>query len=108
VPYLQPTSAEFHIHTMTLTSARQAHGKGKAILHAFGKETSFSELSYTYPLKLLSPKLPSDGIPVSIVYILSYGGGLVPGDKLDLEVEVGAGASLMVLTQAILQVLVTR
>lgn len=85
-----------------MSTLTRAYGKGKAVLHAFGKETSFSELSYTYPLKLLSPKLPSDGNPVSIVYILSYGGGLVPGDMLDLEIEVGAGASLMLLTQAIM------
>lgn len=80
--------------------AKWAHGKGKAALHAFGKEASFSELSYTYPLKLLSPRLPSNGNPVSILYILSYGGGLVPGDKIDLEIDVGAGASLLLLTQA--------
>ena len=81
-------------------SLRQLHGQGKAILHAFGKETRFSELSYTYPLKLLSPRLPSNGThPVSIAYILSYGGGLVPGDRIDLEVEVGPGAALVLLTQ---------
>lgn len=75
-------------------------GKGKAIVHAFGTEAIFSELSYTYPLKLISPKLPSSGTyPTAVAYILSYGGGLVPGDRIEVELEVGKGAALVILTQ---------
>ncbi|KAG8219719.1 hypothetical protein J3R82DRAFT_687 [Butyriboletus roseoflavus] len=39
----------------------------------------------TYPLKLLSPKLAQD--IVAIVYVLSYGGGLVNGDHVKLNVD---------------------
>lgn len=38
-------------------------------------------------------------MPVGIAYMLSYGGGLVGGDRIELEVDVGEGAALMLLTQ---------
>lgn len=77
-----------------------AHGKGRAILHRSADEVTFSELSYRYPLKLLSPRtFASDDVPLAIAYILSYGGGLVSGDKIELDVEVGTGSALMLLTQ---------
>jgi len=58
---------------------------------------TFPRLSYTYPLKLLS--LTSAEHPAAIVYVLSYGGGLVGGDEVGLEVAVRQGASLMLLSQ---------
>ena len=58
---------------------------------------TFTQLSCTYPLKLLSPKSKEDS--AAIVYVLSYGGGLVGGDEVSLEVGVREGASLMLLSQ---------
>ena len=58
---------------------------------------TFTQLSCTYPLKLLSPRSKEDS--VAIVYVLSYGGGLVGGDEVELEVGVREGASLMLLSQ---------
>ena len=58
---------------------------------------TFSQLSYTYPLKLLSPRSKEDS--VAIVYVLSYGGGLVGGDEVSLDIGVREGASLMLLSQ---------
>ena len=58
---------------------------------------TFVQLSCTYPLKLLSPRSKEDS--VAIVYVLSYGGGLVGGDEVELEVEVKEAASLMLLSQ---------
>lgn len=77
------------------------HGKGRAVLSALADEAVFSELSYRYPLKLLSPRTYSTpgGIPAAIAYMLSYGGGLVSGDVIELEVSVGSGTALMLLTQ---------
>lgn len=74
------------------------HGKGTAILRANGSEAMFTNLSYTYPLKILSPQA-SSSIPVGIAYVVSYGGGLVSGDRIDLEVDVGEGAYFVLLTQ---------
>lgn len=33
------------------------------------------------------------------MYMVTYGGGLVGGDKIELQVEVGPGAKLLMLTQ---------
>jgi urease accessory protein UreH len=81
-----------------LVPRQAAHGKGRAVLHAYGMEAIFSELSYQYPLKLLSPDTHAD-IPLAIAYILSYGGGLVSGDRIELDVDVGLHSMLMLLTQ---------
>lgn len=77
---------------------KSIHGTGRAVLRAFGRDAVFSELSYTYPLKLVSPKI-ADAKPVAIAYILSYGGGLISGDEIDITFEVAAGAVLLLLTQ---------
>lgn len=59
----------------------------------------FSELSCTYPLKLLSPKTAQDRL--AIVYMLTYGGGLVGGDSISLFVDIGPGSTLILLSQVI-------
>lgn len=73
-------------------------GEGKIIVE-FDPDRghAFTQLSSTYPLKLLSPRGRGDS--VAIVYVLSYGGGLVGGDEVELEVDVREGASLMLLSQ---------
>ncbi|KAF8327896.1 uncharacterized protein EI90DRAFT_3066243 [Cantharellus anzutake] len=76
-----------------------AYGKGKAHVNSHGRnEAYFSILSYQYPLKLLSPVSHAE-IPLATAYILSYGGGLVSGDRIELNVQVGKGCALMLLTQ---------
>lgn len=74
------------------------HGSGKAAVRAFGTEAVFSELSYSYPLKLVSPTIASHAA-VAITYVLSYGGGLISGDRIDMRVEVNERAMLVMLTQ---------
>ncbi|SYW75666.1 uncharacterized protein UBRO2_00821 [Ustilago bromivora] len=44
----------------------------------------------------------------SVMYILGYGGGLVSGDSVDLDVDVGSGCSLLILTQGSTKVFKTR
>ena len=55
-----------------------------------------SELSSAYPLKLLSPYIHDR---TALIYLMTYGGGLVGGDEIDLVVEVQSGAGLMLLSQ---------
>lgn len=60
-------------------------------------------LNYQYPLKLISPA-PSrtEENPhhlVHTVYLLTYGGGLVAGDAIDLSVTVEQSTRLILLTQ---------
>ncbi|KAK6439356.1 hypothetical protein LTR95_004444 [Oleoguttula sp. CCFEE 5521] len=59
--------------------------------------------SYQYPLKLVSPSpshLPDEAQTlVHTVYLLTYGGGLVAGDAIDLHVTLDATTRLVLLTQ---------
>jgi urease accessory protein len=72
-------------------------GGGRIVSRPHGSTVVFSELSSTYPLKLISPRIAQDG--VALVYILSYGGGLVGGDHVKLSVDVGSGTVLVLLSQ---------
>ncbi|KII93817.1 hypothetical protein PLICRDRAFT_100435 [Plicaturopsis crispa FD-325 SS-3] len=72
-------------------------GDGRVVLRAHGPTAAFTELSYTYPLKLLSPRSVQDRI--AVLYALTYGGGLVGGDRVNLSINVGADTVLVSLTQ---------
>lgn len=83
---------------MTSTMARLDVGVGRIVLRSDGSSVTFSELSSSYPLKLLSPHaaLPN----VALLYIMSYGGGLVGGDCIQLSMDLHQGCILVALTQA--------
>jgi urease accessory protein len=72
-------------------------GKGHIVLSRFGETQVISTLSFQYPLKLISPRLP--GQPCTSVFMMSYGGGLVGGDQIDLSVIVQRDSKLALLTQ---------
>lgn len=55
-------------------------------------------MTYQYPLKLISPS-PSATQPSTLVFLLSYGGGLVAGDSVNLSVHVQSKAKLTIATQ---------
>ncbi len=78
-------------------------GIGQISLQSHGQEAVFSRLSYSYPLKLLSPKVAQPNL--AVVYVLSYGGGLVGGDHIKLSVNVERHAILVMLTQVSIFVL---
>jgi len=89
---------------VALPLRKALHGSGRAVVHAYGETTHFSELSFTYPLKLIAPRIiTSPGQEAaqrtSLLYVLSYGGGLVGGDKIVLDIHVGANTKLVALTQ---------
>jgi urease accessory protein len=56
---------------------------------------------YQYPLKLIAPKphSSSDDKHVTIAFLLTYGGGLVGGDQINLKIELHAATRLALLTQ---------
>lgn len=71
---------------------------------------TFSALSYSYPLKLLPSaphhldpsSLPSDRLStttVPLLFILTYGGGLVAGDEISISIRLDSGTRLTVVTQ---------
>lgn len=72
-------------------------GVGRVVLRSHGSDAVFSELSYKYPLKLLSPQIHEK--KTAVLYVLSYGGGLVGGDTVRLSVEVYDASVLVMLTQ---------
>ncbi|KAJ7487465.1 UreD urease accessory protein-domain-containing protein [Mycena galericulata] len=77
--------------------AATAAGSGRITLALHGSDAVFSELSSTYPLKLLSPRIHRVGLAVA--YIITYGGGLVSGDCISLSIQVDSGAILVLLSQ---------
>jgi len=73
-------------------------GKGHLVLSRAGEKGQvLSTLSFQYPLKLISPRLPLQ--PCTSVFMMSYGGGLVGGDQIELTVDVERGCKLSLLTQ---------
>lgn len=80
------------------------HGNITAQIHS--NRVVFPVLSYTYPLKLLSPRLQQDG--VAIVYMITYGGGLVSGDCISLSVNIEQDAQLVFLSQGSTKVFKAR
>ncbi|KAN0061867.1 hypothetical protein ACQY0O_005861 [Thecaphora frezii] len=122
------------------TRTEQFTGEGLAVLrsHPTGvdeRTAVFTHMSFTFPLKLISPRASSriasrkvfeaasdrraglgagddagqdavedEGIStspkaVAALYIVGYGGGLVSGDTVDLDVDVGHHCAMLLLTQ---------
>ncbi|TGJ86023.1 hypothetical protein E0Z10_g2751 [Xylaria hypoxylon] len=74
-------------------------GEGRIVVNLLPNHISTLEhISYQYPLKLISPSPKVDQVSV-LVFLLSYGGGLVGGDQVNLSVEVRSGAKLSIVTQ---------
>lgn len=81
-------------------------GTGHIACDLHSSTVVFSKLSSSYPLKLLSPRVAEHG--VAIVYVMSYGGGLVGGDCMQLIVEIGKECKLLLLSQGSTKVFKTR
>ena len=80
---------------MSNVSQNAGHGKITAQMH--NDRVVFPVLSYTYPLKLLSPRMQQEG--VAVVYMMTYGGGLVGGDHISISVNIEQDARLVLLSQ---------
>jgi urease accessory protein len=93
------------IHFRSFVHVMKA-GQGQVNVECFAGTATCSELSSTYPLKLLASRNPSPD--VAVVYSLSYGGGLVGGDMIDLTVRLGPESTLVALTQGSTKVFKTR
>ncbi|GAA99081.1 uncharacterized protein L969DRAFT_103133 [Mixia osmundae IAM 14324] len=98
-----------------------SRGTSNAIATRAGCRAVLSRLEFSYPLKLIAPRLPADHAPADaaaqegasiadlmIVYILSYGGGLISGDQIELSIHVEAGCRLVALTQGSTKVFRSR
>lgn len=60
-----------------------------------------TDLTYQYPLKLIAPDPhnSADEKHVTVVFLLTYGGGLVGGDKVNLRVSLAEQTRLVLVTQ---------
>ncbi|KAL4781734.1 UreD urease accessory protein-domain-containing protein [Aspergillus varians] len=73
-------------------------GAGNLEVHAFCGFSSISAFSSTYPLKLVAPPCRPTS-KAALAFMMSYGDGLVAGDRVDLKVTVQPKARLALLTQ---------
>lgn len=60
--------------------------------------SALSTITFQYPLKLISPS-PSSSQKSVLVFLLTYGGGLVGGDQVNLTIDVKPKAKLTIVTQ---------
>jgi len=63
-----------------------------------GDATVLARACATSPLRLVRPTFP--GMRASAVCLVTFGGGLVDGDAIDVRLDVEPGATLVVFTQA--------
>jgi urease accessory protein len=63
-----------------------------------GGRTVLAAARATSPLRLIAPTFP--GTTAASVCVVTFGGGLVDGDEIELELVVEAGATLVAFTQS--------
>jgi urease accessory protein len=73
-------------------------GTGAAVARAVDGRTVLARARADSPLRFLRPTFP--GARSAALCIVTFGGGLVDGDAIELELEVEAGATLLVFTQS--------
>ncbi|KAI2623457.1 UreD-domain-containing protein [Xylaria nigripes] len=74
-------------------------GEGRIVVNSpLNHLSTIEHISYQYPLKLISPSLKLNQASV-LVFLLSYGGGLVGGDQVNLSIELRSCAKLSIVTQ---------
>ncbi|MDB5219058.1 MAG: Urease accessory protein UreD, partial [Myxococcaceae bacterium] len=74
------------------------HGHGSVTARFEGGRTVLSRVHATSPLRFVRPTFP--GTRSATLCLLTFGGGLVDGDVIDVDLRVEAGATLVVFTQA--------
>jgi urease accessory protein len=82
------------------SSATPGVGEIKLSLLPPGQQ-KLTTYTYQYPLKLVAPEPhhAHEDKHVTVVFLLTYGGGLVGGDKIDLQVELDPLTQLVLVTQ---------
>ncbi|KAE9373790.1 urease accessory protein-like protein UreD [Stipitochalara longipes BDJ] len=76
-----------------------APGEGQLVVELLPHGISaLSTITFQYPLKLISPS-PAAGQKSVLVFLLTYGGGLVGGDQVHLTINIKPDAKLSIVTQ---------
>jgi urease accessory protein len=81
-----------------LTEAAGVHGVADLRFARSGDDTRLADLYQRAPLRVLFPQAQDQGVPTAVVVTTT--GGLVGGDRLDLEVVADQGARALVTAQA--------
>lgn len=85
--------------TSPFPKSSSAPGQGRLVVQLLPHNISgLSTIAFQYPLKLISPS-PSAEQKSVLVFLLTYGGGLVGGDQVHLTVNVKPKAKLSIVTQ---------
>ncbi|KAG2186591.1 hypothetical protein INT44_002815 [Umbelopsis vinacea] len=82
---------------MPLPIADFLPGAGSIICNSFGTATKFTRCHAQYPLKFIPTSTHVDNLAAA--YILSYGGGMLSGDEVDMTIELNKNADLLLMTQ---------
>ncbi|CEG70851.1 Putative Urease accessory protein UreD [Rhizopus microsporus] len=72
-------------------------GRGILICQCYGNMSKFERIHAQYPLKFI----PTSGhaARLAVVYMLSYGGGIISGDTFNIDIVVKKDAILLLMTQ---------
>lgn len=74
------------------------HGFGHVVARLEGDRTVLAQVKASSPLRFVRPTFP--GSKSGAVCLVTFGGGLVDGDAIDVDLRVERGATLVVFTQA--------
>ncbi|KAG5926033.1 hypothetical protein E4U42_003719 [Claviceps africana] len=89
-----------HNRSLPFPESALAPGQGDIVVKILpGGRHGIESMAYQYPLKLISPSPPTGSQKSALVFLLSYGGGLVGGDAVNLTISVQSKANLSLVTQ---------
>ncbi|KAG6002068.1 hypothetical protein E4U21_003470 [Claviceps maximensis] len=94
------SDAMVKVQSSPFPKSASAPGQGQIVAKLLpGGRHGIESMAYQYPLKLISPASPTGAQKSALVFLLSYGGGLVGGDAVDLTICVQSKANLSLVTQ---------
>lgn len=79
------------------TTADNEPGRGILICHNYNHRSKFERIHAQYPLKFVPTSGHADRL--AVVYMLSYGGGVISGDTFNIDITVKENAILLLMTQ---------
>ncbi|KAI7898284.1 UreD urease accessory protein-domain-containing protein [Cokeromyces recurvatus] len=79
------------------TTANNEPGKGILICTCYHQQSKFERIHAQYPLKFIPTQGHADRL--AVVYMLSYGGGIVSGDTFHIDMTIKENAILLLMTQ---------
>lgn len=79
------------------TTAENEPGKGILVCHCYNDRTKFERIHAQYPLKFIPTTGHADRL--AVVYMMSYGGGVISGDKFNIDMRIETRALLLLMTQ---------